>query len=134
MVEVVREVGGAQQAGAADLGRRPAVLDGGGRGAGPGRPPAPSHSTRASRDPADLPTAVVAGAWITIMLVLFGAPAAGLAVAVATALGWVLWRSWPQLSRQRAPKTSPDGGKDRMTRGAVDEPGHRRPRRTWNAR
>jgi hypothetical protein len=96
-------------------------------------PPTPSHSTRASRDPADLPTAVVAGAWITIMLVLFGAPAAGLAVSVATALGWVLWRSWPQLSRQGAPKTSPNGGKDRMTRGAADEPGHRRPRRTWNA-
>ncbi len=56
-------------------------------------PSAPSHRKRASRDPADLPAAVVAGAWITIVLVLFGAPAAGLAVGVATALGWALWRS-----------------------------------------
>ena len=62
-------------------------------------PPAPGHWRRASHDPADLPAAVVAGAWITVMLVLFAAPAAGLAVGVATALGWVLWRSWPQLSR-----------------------------------
>ncbi len=50
--------------------------------------PAPSPRKRASRDVADLPAAVVAGAWSTIMLVLFGAPVAGLAIGVATALGW----------------------------------------------
>jgi len=95
--------------------------------------PAPSHRKRASRDLADLPAAVVAGTWITIMLVLFGAAAAGLAVGVATALGWALWRSWPQLSRQGAPKTLPNEGKERTPRGPADEPGHRRPRRTWDA-
>ena len=96
-------------------------------------PPAPSHRKRASRDPADLPAAVVAGAWITILLVLFGAPAADLAVGVATTLGWALWRNWPQLSRQGAPKTFPNGGNDRTTCGPADEPGHRRLRRTWDA-
>ena len=96
-------------------------------------PPAPSHRKWASRDPADLPAAVVAGAWITLMLVIFGAPAAGLAVGVATALGWALWRGWPQLSRQGAPKTLPNGGKDRTTCGPADEPGHRRLRRMWDA-
>lgn len=50
--------------------------------------PAPSRRKRTSRDLADLPAAVVAGAWSTIMLVLFGAPVAGLAIGVATALGW----------------------------------------------
>jgi hypothetical protein len=94
--------------------------------------PAPSHGKRASRDPADLPAAVVAGAWITVMLVLFGAPAAGLAVGVATALGWALWRSWPQLSAQGVPRTLPNGGEDRTTRGPAEEPGHRRPRRMWD--
>lgn len=99
----------------------------------PAAPRAPGHTrpsrrNRAFRDPADLPVAVVAGAWITIILIIFGAPAAGLALAVATALGWALWRSWPQLSRQSPPKTVPNGGADRSTRGSADEPGHRRTR------
>lgn len=96
-------------------------------------PSAPSRRTRLSRDPADLPAAVVAGAWITIMLVLFGAPAAGLAVGVATALGWALWRNWPQLSRQGAPKTLPNDGRDGTTCGPADEPGHPRLRRIGDA-
>ncbi len=96
-------------------------------------PPAPNHRKRASRDPADLPAAVVAGAWITIVLILFGAPAAGLAIAVATALGWALWRSWPQLSARGAPKTVPNGGQDRTTCGPADESGHGRPGHTWDA-
>jgi hypothetical protein len=95
-------------------------------------PPAPSHRNRASRDPADLPAAVVAGAWITVMLVLFGAAVAGLAVGVATALGWALWRSWPQSSARGAPRTVPNGGEDGTTCGAPDEPEHRRPRRPWD--
>jgi len=88
-------------------------------------PPAPRHGRRASRDLADLPAAVVAGAWITVMLVLFGAVAAGLAVGVATALGWALWRNRPQPSRQGAPGTAPDGGGDRTVRRPADEPGSR---------
>jgi hypothetical protein len=85
--------------------------------------PAPSRRTRVSRDPADLPVAVVAAAWITIMLLLFGAPVAGLVLAVATALGWALWHHRPQLRGQSAPGTAP----------TPDEPGHRRPRRMWHA-
>ena len=97
----------------------------------PAAPPAPSHRTRASRDPADLPVVVVAAAWITIMLVLFGAPVAGLALGVATALGWALWHHRPQPGRQDAPETSPD--ENRPTRGPADERGDRRPRRTEDA-
>lgn len=53
---------------------------------------------RTAGDPADLPTLVVAGAWGAILLVLFGAVAAGLAVGVAAALGWAVWRCGPRLS------------------------------------
>ncbi len=93
--------------------------------------PAPSRRTRVSRDPADLPVAVVAAAWITIMLLLFGAPVAGLVLGVATALGWALWHHRPQPGRQDAPETSLD--ENRTARGPADERGHRRPRRTEDA-
>jgi hypothetical protein len=53
----------------------------------------------------DLPAAVVAGVWITIILVIFGAAMAGLAVAAATALGWAMWRWWPD--RGSDPDLSP---------------------------
>ena len=64
-------------------------------------PPRPARLSRRRTpgDPADLPVLVVAGAWGVILLVLFGALAAGLAIGVATALGWALWRYWPHLSR-----------------------------------
>ena len=58
-----------------------------------------ASAAAATRAPADLPTLVVAGAWAAILLVLLGALAAGLAVGVATALGWALWRYWPQLGQ-----------------------------------
>ena len=45
----------------------------------------------------EMPAAAVAGVWITIFLVIFGAAGAGLAVGAATALGWLLWRWWEQL-------------------------------------
>jgi len=54
---------------------------------------------RTPGDPADLPTLVVAGAWGAILLVLFGALAAGLAVGAAAALGWAVWRCRPHLGR-----------------------------------
>lgn len=46
-----------------------------------------------ARDPDHLPAPVVGGAWVTIMLILFGAAAVGLVVAGVTAVGWALWRS-----------------------------------------
>jgi len=61
-----------------------------------------SRAGWASDNEADLPVAVSAGIWITVTLVLFGAMVAGLAVAAATALGWALWRYWPQLEPQGA--------------------------------
>jgi hypothetical protein len=83
--------------------------------------PAPGRTNWASRNEADLPITVVAGAWITITLVLFGAMIAGLAVGLATGLGWALWHYWPRLSEQGAPCTSPKTGNDESSRPAADE-------------
>ncbi|MGY1643022.1 DUF3040 domain-containing protein [Geodermatophilus sp. SYSU D00703] len=52
---------------------------------------------RARRNRADPPALVVAAVGAAILLVLFGAPTAGLAVGVATAVGWWVWRYWPRL-------------------------------------
>jgi hypothetical protein len=96
-------------------------------------PAAPRRRVKASRDPADLPTAVVVGGWIMIMLVLFGAPGAGLAVGVTTALGWALWHSWPRLRKQGPSGTLPDSGKDKATYEPVTENRPRHPRRSRDA-
>jgi hypothetical protein len=66
-------------------------------------------SQRERRGPGldDLPAAVVAGVWITIFLVLFGAAVAGLAVAAATALGWAMWRWWPDRGNDPDPSSPP---------------------------
>jgi hypothetical protein len=68
-------------------------------------------------DPADLPTLVVAGAWGAILLVLFGALAAGLAVGAAAALGWALWRCRPHLSRSDPSTTSARSVRHEVDRG-----------------
>jgi hypothetical protein len=34
--------------------------------------------------------------WGALLLIIFGALVAGLAVAAATALGWALWHHWPR--------------------------------------
>ncbi len=73
-------------------------------------PLAPVRRRRPSRDPADLPAAVVTGAWITILMVLFGALVAGLAVGAATALGWALWHTWMRLG---GPGTRDSAGSSR---------------------
>jgi hypothetical protein len=88
-------------------------------------PPVPNRRRRSSRDRAVLQVAVVVGARLTVVLLLFGALVAGLAVGVATALAWALGRSWPQLREQGAPDASPDGGEDRTVRRRADEPGNR---------
>jgi uncharacterized membrane protein len=43
----------------------------------------------------DAPAALVAGFWISFLLVLFGAPVAGLALGAATGLLLLLWRYRP---------------------------------------
>ena len=83
--------------------------------------PARHRTTRASRDGGELPRAVIAGAWITIMLVIFGAVVAGLAVGLATGLGWALWHYWPRLSEQGALCTSLTIANDESSRPAADE-------------
>jgi hypothetical protein len=76
----------------------------------PRLPPAPSRREPSSRDWAHPPLAVVVGGWITLLLLLFGAALAGLAVAVTTALGWAVWHYWPRLRGRGAPGASPRGG------------------------
>jgi hypothetical protein len=58
----------------------------------------------------DLPAPVVAGVWIAILVILLGAPLAGLAVGAATAAGWLVWRSWPVLRGADVLAWSPVGG------------------------
>jgi hypothetical protein len=89
--------------------------------------PARWHHRRPPRDLADLPAAVVAGIWTTILLAFVGAPVAGMAVGVATALAWALWQWWPELIRQGAQQTRPDVDVERTPRGPREEPGQRRP-------
>jgi hypothetical protein len=57
----------------------------------------------------DLPGGVVAGAWITIVLVIFGALVAGLAVGAATALAWIVWHRWPRRGGPATPTAPPSG-------------------------
>ena len=45
----------------------------------------------------DMPAVFIAGSFISFLLVILGAPVAGLAVGAATGLGLLLWRFWPQL-------------------------------------
>jgi hypothetical protein len=53
---------------------------------------------RGSREQGEAPAVVVAGGWIAVVSIVFGALAAGVAIGIATALGWLLWRCWPYLS------------------------------------
>ena len=57
---------------------------------------AASLRRRTRRERAAVPGWVVAGTWVAIYTVLFGAVAAGLALAAATFLGWALWHYWPR--------------------------------------
>ena len=50
-----------------------------------------------SSTPVALRAAVVAGGLLAVVLVVLGAPVAGLAIAVATVPQWLLWRWWPLL-------------------------------------
>jgi hypothetical protein len=47
--------------------------------------------------PLSLAATVVAGGCVAALLVLIGAPVAGLAIAVATIPRWLLWRYWSLL-------------------------------------
>ena len=63
-------------------------------------PGSPVIGMRARRPRPSTPAvlaAVVAGGCAAILLVVVGAPVAGLAIAVATVPQWLLWRYWPLL-------------------------------------
>ena len=83
-------------------------------------PPRLAPLVWAARDQEDLPVAVVAGAAVTILLLLFGAALAALTVAVVTALGWALWHNRLQRSGRSAEVTSPESGEERTTRGPAN--------------
>ena len=51
----------------------------------------------------DIPVIVVAGAWIAVLLLFVGVLPASVAVGVATALGWLLWSTWPRLRAEATP-------------------------------
>jgi hypothetical protein len=67
------------------------------------------------------------------MLILFGAPAGGVTVAAATALGWWLWRYWRLLPREGGTTALPVTGEVCAGEGPAylseEQPWHRRPRR-----
>jgi Protein of unknown function (DUF3040) len=69
---------------------------------------------RARRERRPAPAWTVGAAWGAIFLVLFGAVAAGLAVAAAAGLGWALWRWW---SRSTGREPDPATGDRSLSRG-----------------
>ena len=83
-------------------------------------PPLPVIDLEVRRPRSSTPAAlaaVVAGGCTAVLLVVLGAPVAGLAIAVATIPQWLLWRYWPVLDGGVAPsaRTAPravrrDGG------------------------
>ena len=68
------------------------------------------------RDRMDLPAPIIGGAWGAVLLVVFGVPAAGAAIAVVTGLMWVLWRFLPHLPER-------NGRRRRGRRGIASIPG-----------
>ncbi len=75
----------------------------------PGARPSPRRGSD-GRGVDDLPAVVVTGIWLTIVLVIFDAGSAGLAVGAATVVGWLAWRCWPLLRGQDAATAGPTGG------------------------
>ena len=76
--------------------------------------------------------AVVAGGCLAVVLVVLGAPVAGLAIAVATVPQWLLWRYWPLLDGGFVPSArtaTRDVPRDREHHPS-SEPRHRRTPRT----
>lgn len=86
-------------------------------GPGPSGPP----SRRTPHGPRSTPRSfVVVAGGICALLVIVGVATAALALAAATALGWSLWRYWPELRDDGATTPVPRPG---------GEPPHRTPGR-----
>jgi Protein of unknown function (DUF3040) len=54
-----------------------------------------ARSGHSGRRAEDLPAVVVAGSWISILLILIGITTAGLVVGAAATAAALLWRYWP---------------------------------------
>jgi hypothetical protein len=98
-------------------------------------PPAADRSADIRRTPRprkldDAPLRVILSFWAAIFLALFGAHAAGLALAAAAALGLALWRYWPLLGASQNAASGPLSGESPTTDQAApwpaEKPWHRR--------
>jgi hypothetical protein len=78
----------------------------------------PQPSRQPSWDPADLPAWVVAGAWLTVLVMVLGGPVASFGVGMAAALAWALWHWRWRGRRGRLSRTGTGTG----TRPAVPRP------------
>ncbi|SHN60530.1 hypothetical protein SAMN05660350_00984 [Geodermatophilus obscurus] len=85
-------------------------------------PARPVLGTRDRRPPSAAPVSllatVVAGGCLAVLLVVCGAPLAGLAVAVAVAPRWLLWRYWSLLDGIAGP-SAPTATRDVPLDGGV---------------
>ncbi|WP_448624351.1 hypothetical protein [Geodermatophilus sp. URMC 64] len=79
--------------------------------------------TRRSRGGDGVRALAIGGVCIAIMFVLVGAPVAGLGIGAAAALGWLLWRYWPELGRACTTTCLPMVGGLPETGGTGQEPG-----------
>jgi hypothetical protein len=82
-----------------------------------------------SSGPVALRAAVVAGGCLALLLVVLGAPVAGLAIAVATVPQWLLWRYWRLLDGGVGP-SAPTAIGDIPLDGAEHPSSEEFPRRT----
>lgn len=90
--------------------------------------PGPALRQRPGRDghqPVARAVLIIVG-WLAVFLLIAGAAVAALALAVATALGWLLWRYWPELSDDGATTLSPQA-----RQGPARGPSTRRPGGEW---
>ncbi len=82
-----------------------------------------------SSEPAGVSVAVVVASWVAVLLLLFGALSVGLAIAFATAFGWLLWRYRRLLGgavRPPVPSATRDVLLDGAGQPSSEEPRHRR--------
>lgn len=82
-----------------------------------------------SSEPAGVPVAVVVASRVAVLLLLFGALSVGLAIAVATAFGWLLWRHRRLLGGAvipPGPSATRDAPLDGEGQPSSEEPRHRR--------
>ncbi len=81
----------------------------------------------------DMPAVFIAGSFIAFLLVMLGAPVAGLAFGAATGLGLLLWRFWPQMDGAGGAGAEPITETLEDRTGTADQrlapPRHRRLRR-----